>query len=74
MFFSDYKWIMPEKPQEKKEKGKETKKLPREKIEKSETEENSTWEKDQAEKSYYYDDAYGYEVYNADEDDEENEI
>lgn len=26
--------------------------------------------KDQAEKSYYYDDSYGYEIYNPEEDDE----
>ena len=28
------------------------------------------WSEDQKEKSYYYDDSYGYEVYNPDEDDE----
>jgi hypothetical protein len=30
-----------------------------------------SWGADQKEKSYYYDDGYGYEVYNPDEDDEE---
>ncbi len=30
-----------------------------------------TWGADQQEKSYYYDDSYGYEVYNPDEDDED---
>ncbi len=28
------------------------------------------WSKDQKENSYYYDDAYGYEIYNPDEDDD----
>ncbi len=32
-----------------------------------------TWGADQQEKSYYYDDSYGYEVYNPDEEDEEND-
>ncbi len=32
-----------------------------------------TWEEDQKEKSYYYDDSYGYEIYNPDEDEQENE-
>jgi spore germination protein YaaH len=30
-----------------------------------------TWSADQQEKSYYYDDSYGYEVYNPDEEDED---
>lgn len=30
----------------------------------------NAWSRDQQEKSYYYDDAYGYEVYDAQEDDE----
>ena len=34
--------------------------------------EESLWSKDQQEKSYYYDDDYGYEIYNADEEDEED--
>lgn len=38
-----------------------------------EPEEKSVWSKDQSEKSYYYDDSYGYEVYDPDEDDEEDE-
>ncbi len=32
--------------------------------------ENGTWSEDQKKKSYYYDDDYGYEIYNPDEDDE----
>ena len=31
------------------------------------------WSRDQQEKSYYYDDAYGYEIYNPDEEDESDE-
>ena len=31
------------------------------------------WSKDQREKSYYYDDSYGYEIYNPDEDDNDEE-
>jgi len=30
-----------------------------------------TWSADQQEKSYYYDDSYGYEIYNPDEEDED---
>ena len=35
-----------------------------------ETEKKGDWSEDQKEKSYYYDDAYGYEIYNPDEDDD----
>ena len=31
------------------------------------TGEESTWSEDQQKKSYYYDDSYGYEIYNPDE-------
>ncbi len=31
----------------------------------------SSWSKDQKKRSYYYDDACGYEIYDADEEDEE---
>ena len=34
------------------------------------TDERGNWSDDQREKSYYYDDAYGYEIYKADEDEE----
>ena len=38
-------------------------------------EEIASWARDQREKEYYYDDAHGYEIYNPDEeDDDENEI
>lgn len=30
-----------------------------------------TWGADQKQKSYYYDDSYGYEIYNPDEEDED---
>lgn len=53
---------MPEKSKEKKE------------IEENcETDDKSAWSKDQQEKSYYYDDSHGYEVYNPDDDDETDE-
>ena len=35
-----------------------------------ETGKRRNWSDDQREKSYYYDDAYGYEIYNADEDED----
>ena len=37
------------------------------------TDEKSLWSNDQQEKSYYYDDGYGYEIYNADEEDDEED-
>lgn len=42
-------------------------------AENAEANEKGNWSEDQKEKSYYYDDAYGYEIYNPDDDeDEEN--
>lgn len=38
----------------------------------SEENEPGAWSRDQREKSYYYDDAHGYEIYNPDEDEEED--
>jgi len=35
------------------------------------TDGRGSWGDDQREKSYYYDDAYGYEIYNAEDEDEE---
>ena len=32
-----------------------------------------TWSRDQQQKSYYYDDAYGYEVYHPDEEESEED-
>ena len=40
-------------------------------VEDSANDEKGNWSEDQQEKSYYYDDAYGYEVYNPDEEDED---
>ena len=54
---------MSEKPKEKKEIQ----------AEKPETGDESSWSKDQKEKKYYYDDETGYEVYNPDEDEDEDE-
>jgi hypothetical protein len=34
------------------------------------TDEQGNWSDDQREKSYYYDDAYGYEIYKTDDDEE----
>jgi hypothetical protein len=45
---------------------------PKEAEEKPETGDKSSWSADQKEKSYYYDDDCGYEIYNPDEDDEED--
>ncbi len=61
---------MPEIPKEKIDKERETEKSPEDKCE---TNEKSSWSRDQREKGYYYDDAHGYEIYNPDEDDEEDE-
>ncbi len=63
---------MPEKTKCDDNKQPETGKKPFAK--KSETKSKGNWSEDQKEKSYYYDDSYGYEVYNPDEeDDDENE-
>ncbi len=43
-----------------------------EEKEKPETDE-ANWENDQLKHSYYYDDAHGYEVYNPDEEEDEEE-
>ncbi|MGI8786340.1 MAG: hypothetical protein ACR2HG_01080 [Pyrinomonadaceae bacterium] len=40
-------------------------------VEDCEIDKKGNWSEDQKEKSYYYDDAYGYEIYNPDEDDDE---
>lgn len=34
---------------------------------------DGVWQKDIEKHDYYYDDSHGYEIYNADEDDEEND-
>ncbi len=47
---------------------KETAELP---VEPREAIVKDTWGTDQKEKSYYYDDSYGYEIYNPEEEDED---
>lgn len=49
---------MPEKPKKEKESARDDK--------------DSSWEKDQKEKSYYYDDACGYEDYDPEKEEEED--
>jgi hypothetical protein len=43
-------------------------------VEQKENNEKDTWGADQQEKSYYYDDSYGYEIYNPDNEDEDDEV
>ena len=70
----DYKWFMPEKTKPKKDSRKHSEKEANGVVtEGRETDEQENWSKDQQEKSYYYDDSYGYEVYVPDEESEENE-
>jgi len=65
---------MPEKTKPKKDSRKQSEKEAKEvALERSETVEKGNWSEDQQEKSYYYDDSYGYEVYVPDEEGEENE-
>lgn len=61
---------MPEKTREKEseENCGEEEKTAAETIENTE---KGIWEEDQKEKSYYYDDSHGYEIYNPDDDDNE---
>ena len=61
---------MPEKTKpEKDSRTREEKKTENHSGEK--TDERGNWSDDQREKSYYYDDAYGYEIYKAEDEDEE---
>ncbi len=65
---------MPEKTKPEKDSRKHSEKEAKEVApEMCETGEKGNWSEDQQEKSYYYDDSYGYEVYVPDEEDEENE-
>lgn len=61
---------MPEKPREGKDNPDESEKPF---AKKRENEQQGIWERDQREKSYYYDDSHGYEIYNPDTDDEDDE-
>lgn len=55
------------------EKPKEEPKSPAEPTESCEENDVDLWESDQKERGYYYDDAHGYEVYDGeDEDDDED--
>ncbi len=54
-----------------KTKQKEVTKTPKENE--SENADDGNRSKDQQDKSYYYDDSYGYEIYNPDEEDEEDD-
>ncbi len=63
---------MPEKTKRNKDFEKAVKKQPVElPVEQREDDLKDDWSRDQQEKSYYYDDSYGYEVYNPDN--EEND-
>ena len=59
---------MPENPKSENEKVEKPEKSIDDKCE---TGDKDSWSRDQHEKSYYYDDSYGYEIYNPDEDDED---
>ncbi len=61
---------MPEKPKNENDKESESENLPENKPE---TGDEDSWSRDQRERDYYYDDAHGYEIYNPDEDDEEDD-
>jgi hypothetical protein len=56
---------MPENPHDREDLRREDEKVSEEKENESE---NGAWSEDQKKRSYYYDDACGYEIYDADED------
>jgi len=60
---------MPEKPKDERDDSR----CHRETPEKAEKADESSWGKDIEEKDYYYDDAHGYEVFNPDDEDDEND-
>lgn len=62
---------MPEKT--KCDDNKQPKTVKKPSAEKPETDGNGNWCEDQKKKSYYYDDSYGYEIYNPDEEDDDEE-
>ena len=49
----------------------EEKEITESNVEQSESTVKDSWGADQKEKSYYYDDSYGYEIYNPDNEDED---
>lgn len=60
---------MPEKPKNENETEEKRAETKRETDEKDE----GAWSKDQREKGYYYDDNHGYEIYNPDEEDDDED-
>jgi hypothetical protein len=63
---------MPEKTKREKDTQKQKEKGIEKPFAVKDENDKDTWDKDQLEKSYYYDDAHGYEIYNPDEDEEED--
>jgi hypothetical protein len=63
---------MPEKTKPETKARKQVKKEAEKLMEEDGSEDEAAWSKDQREKSYYYDDAHGYEIYHPDEEDEED--
>lgn len=58
---------------EKIKRNKEVKKYSEEKLSEQQDEvDQDTWSQDQQKKSYYYDDSYGYEVYDPAEEDDDD--
>jgi len=66
----DYKIIMTENPHDSEPLDPKDEKYVGEKAENSE---KGTWGEDQKKRSYYYDDACGYEIYNPDIDNDEED-
>ena len=65
---------MPEKTTKKEDGGKRGEKENVDSsAEKCESDEQGNWSEDQRNKSYYYDDDYGYEVYNPEADEEKED-
>ena len=64
---------MPEKTKRNKDFEKAVKKQPVElPVQQRKDDLKDDWSRDQQEKSYYYDDSYGYEVYNPDNEEDED--
>jgi hypothetical protein len=64
---------MPEKTKENSLKRGDDEKKSCPEIETGEKEENSSWADDQKKRGYYYDDAHGYQIYNPDEDEDDED-
>jgi len=61
---------MPEKPKRENEKSEKPEKSIEEKCEIGD---EDSWSRDQREKGYYYDDSHGYEIYNPEDEDENDD-